>query len=420
MSPIANRSGMLAAILLIVAVPLWKAERVRSPAAATPTSAPAATIASGLAGHLMEGSPDPQAYSGTFPASMFWAARVALSTASAPPPRSACGWAASPPATYQHVIWIWFENKSLSSVIGSANAPYMTSLAKSACAYGTSWLDNVLNSPSEPNYVAATSGSNCDSNTLNTSTPAGDRCVTTDGAPAASCSDVTCAGTVATSSIFEQLQNVSKSWRAYQEGMRGTCSIAPPSGRYHVKHNPPPFFSHLRIAGQFGGNTCSVDDIPFPTTPCDGTGCTPAASPNALADDLTNDTLPAFAFVTPDICDDMHYTCSPYNSSVKNGDDWLAAWMPRILASPAYQAGSTAVLVMWDEGTFGAAQPNIVVAPSVVPGTVVGATANSVAALRATEDMLGLDHLGCATGVQGDGSPCPAGSTADLRALFNL
>jgi hypothetical protein len=118
----------------------------------------------------------------------------------------------------------------------------------------------------------------------------------------------------------------------------------------------------------------------------------------------------------------MHNKCTPYKNRVTNGDQWLAAWLPIITASPAYQSGSTAVFIMWDEGTFGSALPNVVVAPSVVPGTVVPATTtmNNIAALRTTEDMLGLGHIGCATGIQGDGSACPIGSTTDLRSGFNI
>src|SRR5207247_6453741 len=36
-----------------------------------------------------------------------------------------CSFGAAAPATYQHVIWIWFENHSYSSVLGgNSSAPY--------------------------------------------------------------------------------------------------------------------------------------------------------------------------------------------------------------------------------------------------------------------------------------------------------
>src|SRR6266545_3221646 len=34
-------------------------------------------------------------------------------------------------------------------------------------------------------------------------------------------------------------------------------------------------------------------------------------------------------------------------------DRWLAAWIPRILASPAYRAGVTVLMLTWDEGDSG-------------------------------------------------------------------
>ena len=109
-----------------------------------------------------------------------------------------------------------------------------------------------------------------------------------------------------------------------------------------------------------------------------------------------------------------------YGSGVRNGDDWLAAWMPRIVNSPSYRAGTTAVFVLWDEGEFGRPIPNVVLAPAVRSRTVVATTINNIAALRATEQMLGLPNLNCASGTQSDGSSCPVGSIADLRILFGL
>jgi hypothetical protein len=319
------------------------------------------------------------------------------------------------------VIWIWFENKGLGDVIGNANAPYLTDLAKNECAYGTRYLDNILNTPSLPMYIAATAGANCDSGRLRAPTPTGDRCIVNNNAPASLCSDLNCPGTVRILSIFEQLQRVGKTWKAYQESMPANCSTANPLGSYYVKHNPVPYFSRLRIAGQFDGNTCSKHDVPFPTTRCNGSSCAIAPSPNRFADDLANGALPTFSFVTPNICNGMHDRCSPYASSVKNGDDWLAAWMPKIISSPNFQEGTTAVFLMWDEGgPWLGPIPNAVVAPSVTPGTAVGATMNLIAGLGATEEMLGLDKLNCARGKQADGSSCPAGSVADLRALFGI
>jgi len=59
--------------------------------------------------------------------------------------------------------------------------------------------------------------------------------------------------------------------------------------------------------------------------------------------DLANDALPAFSFVTPNLCNDTH------DCPVATGDAWLQSWLAKILASPGYQAGTTVIFLTWDE-----------------------------------------------------------------------
>ena len=59
--------------------------------------------------------------------------------------------------------------------------------------------------------------------------------------------------------------------------------------------------------------------------------------------DQTEQSLPSFTFITPNRCDDMHDTCSPYGSGVSNGDQWLQAWMSLIVQSHGYLAHDTAI-----------------------------------------------------------------------------
>ena len=46
------------------------------------------------------------------------------SAATSPSASHPCG-TRSKPGTYKHVIWIWMENKSASTIIGSSRAPYL-------------------------------------------------------------------------------------------------------------------------------------------------------------------------------------------------------------------------------------------------------------------------------------------------------
>ena len=45
----------------------------------------------------------------------------------------------------------------------------------------------------------------------------------------------------------------------------------------------------------------------------------------------------------------MHDSCAPTNNPVKQGDNWLAANLPMILNSAAYQNNGL-IVITWDEG----------------------------------------------------------------------
>jgi len=67
-----------------------------------------------------------------------------------------CGTVTTPPASVDHVIWIWMENKPYDAIIGSSSAPFETELA-AACGLAMNYYG--VTHPSLPNYIAATSGS---------------------------------------------------------------------------------------------------------------------------------------------------------------------------------------------------------------------------------------------------------------------
>ena len=66
-----------------------------------------------------------------------------------------CGTASLSSVNYTHVIWIWMENHSYGTVIGSPQAPYLNGLA-TKCGLATNYHN--ISPPSLPNYVGATSG----------------------------------------------------------------------------------------------------------------------------------------------------------------------------------------------------------------------------------------------------------------------
>jgi hypothetical protein len=275
------------------------------------------------------------------------AARAAVLAAAAGP----CGTARSP-GRYTHVIWVWMENHSYGRIIGSKQAPYINRLAAD-CGLATNYHN--ITHPSLPNYVAATSGLKYSQLTAFAS----------DCAPAAGC-------TTTAPSIFGQ----GETWRAYEESMPSNCHRAD-SGNYAVRHNPPPYYARL--------HGCSSFDVPY----------------SRLAADLARGRLPAFSFITPNLTDDMH------DGTVADGDRWLAVALPKILRSPQYRNGSTAVFITWDEGEGGTSQrcaantsdvgcrvATIVVSPSTPRGTRSARLFSHYSLLATAEQLLRLRKLG--------------------------
>jgi len=307
-------------------------------ASGSPAAAPGSGSTTGSAtnGGTVSGSPSPSP-----------SVRVEGASYSASTP---CGWRTS--AKYRHVIWIWMENRTYTSVLGSgSSAPKLASYA-GKCGLATNYY--AITHPSLPNYLAATSGSTGG--------------IRTDCAPS-SCPQKR-------SSVFGQIQAAGGQWRAYNESMPSNCFQSATSS-YAPKHNPAAYFTPVR-------SRCRSWDIPM------------GGTSGAFAGALANRTLRAFSFVTPNICHDGH------DCSTSTADTWLGGWLGRITSSAAYRAGDTAVFVTWDEGV-GTNQhiATVVIAPTVPRALRVSTHLTHYSLLRTTEDLLGLAHLGAAANARG-------------------
>jgi phosphatidylinositol-3-phosphatase len=281
-----------------------------------------------------------------------------------------CGTVATAPA-YKHVIWIWMENRSFSSISGRSQAPYLNSLA-AECGLATNYHN--VSHPSLPNYLAATSGL---AHSLFGGLPWTSYL---DCDPGFLCQ-------TSASSIFSQ----GESWKAYEESMPSDCDKSD-SGEYAARHNPPLYYSSL--------SGCATSDVPYPQ----------------LAADLAKSTLPAFSFITPNLIDDMH------DGTTGDGDAWLSRNVPAILASKAYSSDATVIFITWDEGPGGFPAegcedntsdqschvPTLVISPSTRAGTRSAAFFNHYSLLRTTEQLLGLPYLR------------QASSATSMTAAFNL
>jgi phosphatidylinositol-3-phosphatase len=266
------------------------------------------------------------------------------------------------------------ENQDYPSVVGNPRAPYENDTLIARCGLATNYHN--LTHPSLPNYLGATSGAIL----------AHDDC-----GPGA------CPTSAA--SLFAQLRAAGKSWRAYEESMPANCAHGD-AGAYAARHNPPVYYTAIAA-------DCARWDVPMGD----------ARSGN-LVRDLRAGSLPNFAFITPNLCDDTH------DCPVGAGDRWLADWIPRILQSPDYAAGDTALLLTWDEGASGGGSdcagntslpgchvPTIVISPTTPAGTRSSTLFNHYSLLKTTEQLLGLPaNLGHAAD--------PA--TGSMRGAFNL
>lgn len=242
------------------------------------------------------------------------------------------------------------ENKAYSQIIGSSAAPYTNQLANQ-CGLATNY--HGVTHPSLPNYIAATSGSTWG--------------IADDNPPSSH--------PLAAPSIYSQLKALGKTWRDYEESAPGNCPLSS-SGLYAVKHDPAPYYTGIRA-------DCANWDVPMGTT----------TSGNFL-NAVNGGTLPTFAFVTPNLCNDTH------DCSIQTGDNWLKSWIPKIIAGPNYRAGGTAIFLTYDEdnGSAGNQVVTIVISPSTVPGTRSGTLFNHYSLLRTAEVMLGVGtYLGSAT-----------------------
>jgi hypothetical protein len=275
-------------------------------------------------------------------------AATSATSASAVPWVAPCGQVQRATPTYEHVIWIWMENKNRSEVFDSKAAPFMHSIAAS-CGTASNYVDHGIH-PSLPNYIAATSG--------------GTQGITDDGSPRAH--------PLHADNIFRQVRAIGKLSKSYQESMPSNCSLQS-TNRYAVKHNPAAYY------GADGDRTaCERDDVAFD---------------NFLPD--LQRKLPAFSLITPDICNDMH------DCSVATGDKWLQGVVSRITNSATYRERKTAVFIVFDESEAAGNMPFIAIAPSIAPGTKAATELDHYSLLAFTEDALGiatrLGHAGAAS-----------------------
>jgi hypothetical protein len=249
--------------------------------------------------------------------------------------RGLCGSRVPVPLRYRSIVVFAFENRTWSEVgLGfGSNMPYLHRLGQQ-CSYFVDWTETDTTQSSLTQYIGQVTGAR-QPNTIN------------DCAPSPSCHTTA-------DNVFRQARDAGLTAINYVEGATSGCSAAGNA----AKHIPA-----LYLWG--------ADDRAH----CD-------AQVRPLREFDTN-RLPAFAFVTPTLCDDGH-DCS--NAAV---DAWAGIHVQAVLNSAAYRAGQVAVFIWYDENH---PVPNLWIAPTARPGPLNVSGAGYAGTLAAWESML---HLPC-------------------------
>jgi hypothetical protein len=266
---------------------------------------------------------------------------------------------------------ILMENHNWSDISGNPAAPYINNTLLPMSSYARSYYNPPGIHPSEPNYLWLEAGTNF--GILNDDSPAPNHQSTS-------------------MHLVTLLDHANITWKSYQEDISGTqCPLAT-SGLYAVKHNPTVFFDDVTGTNDPQSTFCIAHERPY----------------TELATDLQRNTVANYNFITPNICNDMHDSCAPFNNTAQQGDTWLAHQIPLILASQAYKDGGV-IFITWDEGEGGDGPIGMIVLSPYAKGKGYSNTIHYThsSTLRTVEELLGVTPL------LGD-----AANATDLADLF--
>ncbi|HXW89118.1 MAG TPA: alkaline phosphatase family protein [Terriglobales bacterium] len=277
-----------------------------------------------------------------------------------------------------HIKTVWvivMENQDWSSIKGSKFAPYISGTLLPEASHTEQYFNPPRIHPSLPNYLWMEAGTNFG--------------IADNRSPL-----------VRSQSTPEHLVALLKNapgggveWRAYQENIPGNQCPLSDRYPYAVKHDPFVYFDDVTNRRDPSSSYCIAHVRPF----------------EELSKDLADHSVARYNFITPNLCDDMHDSCSPLRNRVAQGDTWLAKYLPEILNSRAFSDGG-AVFLTWDEGERADGPIGMIVLSPLAKGR---GYSNSIhydhgALLRTLEEIFGvMPYLG------------NAASQPDLSDLFS-
>jgi hypothetical protein len=143
-----------------------------------------------------------------------------------------------------------------------------------------------------------------------------------------------------------------------------------------VKHNPFVYFDDLV---SWNGTT------PTPSQRCIDN----VVDYSELDADLAAGDVADYVFITPNMINDMH------DGTVKQGDNWLAREVPKILASDAYKNGGVLIITA-DEGEGqGDDPPFLLASPLGKKGMISDVSYDTSSYLKTVQAIMGVEALPC-------------------------
>jgi hypothetical protein len=279
---------------------------------------------------------------------------------------------AAPPAPpIGSVVLVLMSSQPWSAIAGSASAPYVNGTLLPRGAHSEAYhAGDPAAGAGEPNILWLEGGQ--------------DFGLTTNNPP-------TVNHTKSNAHLVDELDAAGVTWKAYVEGISaGSCPIAD-AYPYRAFHVPFLFFE---------------DVVGYPASPS-AKRCIEHVVPyGQLAKDLAAHALPRYAFVVPDLCDDMHDDCKT-GGPVAQGDAWLSNAIPPLLASKEYADGA-AVFVVWEFANTGDVPIGLIaLSAKARAGYAAKTTIDASATVRTLQEIFGVSPpLG------------GAASSPDLAELF--
>jgi phosphatidylinositol-3-phosphatase len=236
--------------------------------------------------------------------------------------------------SFDHIFIIMMENTGNDSLLGNPNAPWINSAVQQYNVAGNYYG---VTHPSQPNYVAATSGS------LNGVTSDSDTSL-----------NVT--------NVVDQLEARHLTWRAYMQSLNdcvtgvATPTTVPGESNYKFDHACGDAHYGAQLYERKHDSFVSFQDV--------------ATNPSRMANvvdfsqlqsDLSSRNVPNYVWISPDQCHDMHGVHAPTTSDpcdfsqvpslISMGDSFLQSTVSEIMASPVWDQKSV-IFITWDEADF--------------------------------------------------------------------